>query len=187
MATVEELLENAETRMGQAIEALHRGFNTMRVGRANPSLVENLQVDYQGVVMGLNQLALITAPDARSLVIQPWDKNMIAPVERAIFKSELGMTPSNDGSTVRLVMPPTTEERRKELLKQVGRRVEEGRIAVRNIRRDVLERLRSLEKVKELSQDEGRRAQQKLQQKTDAHINLIDKASLAKETEVLDS
>ena len=143
-------------------------------------------MEYYGAPTPLNQLASILSPEARLLVIQPWDKKAIGAVERALLKSDLGITPNNDGTVIRLVLPAPTEERRKELVRVVRKRVEDGRVAVRNVRRDVLEKLRARERAKELSQDEAHRAQDRLQQLTDFSIGQIDDIGAAKEAEVLE-
>lgn len=186
MATVDGLLSDAESRMGRAVEALERELSTIRTGRANPALVEHLTVDYYGTLTPMNQLASIAAPEASLLVIQPWDRGALPAVERAILRSDLGLNPNNDGSVIRLSLPTLTEERRKELVKVVRRKAEESRVAVRNVRRDGNEKLRSSEKAKELSQDELRGAQERLQRLTDAFISQMDQKAGAKEDEVLE-
>ena len=186
MPTVDELIQETETRMKQALESMGREFRSVRTGRANPGLIEHLQVDYHGVPTPLNQIAGITVPEAHLLVVQPWDKSAMADVERAIFKSDLGLVPNNDGDVIRLVLPPTTEERRRELVRSVKKRAEEGKIVVRNIRRDSVEKVKNMEKAKEISQDESRKAQQRVQQVTDLHIGDIDKTNKAKETELME-
>lgn len=185
MVTVSSVLSDAESRMRKAVEALNRELSTIRTGRANPALVEHLLVEYYGTPTPLNQIASITAPEARMLVIQPWDKAAINPIEKAILRSELGLTPNNDGSVVRLTLPPLTEERRKELARMVAKRTEEGRVAVRNIRRDAIEKFRTSERDKQLSQDESKRAQDQAQKLTEAFIAQVDATGKAKEKEVL--
>lgn len=186
MATVNDLMADAEARMKKAVEVLRKELASIRTGRANPALVEGLQVDYYGVPTPLNQLATITAPEARLLVIQPWDRSALSAIERALLRSDLGLTPTNDGQVIRLSLPPLTEERRRELVRLVRRRVEEGRVAVRNVRRDILDRIRTMERNKELSQDEARRAQERLQKVTDAHIEQMDRLAEAKEAEIME-
>ncbi|MBM3946374.1 MAG: ribosome recycling factor [SAR202 cluster bacterium] len=185
MVTVNSVLGDADGRMRKAVDALSRELATIRTGRANPALVEHLLVEYYGNPTPLNQIASITAPEARTLVIQPWDKSAINPIEKAIQRSELGLTPNNDGSVVRLTLPPLTEERRKELARMVSRRTEEGRIAVRNIRRDAIDKFRTGERDKQLSQDESKRAQDQVQKLTEAFIAQVDNVGKAKEKEVL--
>lgn len=183
---IEETLADAEQRMGKAIEALRRELATIRTGRAQPALVEHLRVDYYGTPTPLNQLASIAAPEARLLTIQPWDKRSMGAIERAIQMSDLGLNPTNDGNIIRLVIPQLTEERRKELVKVVHRKVEEGRVAVRNVRRDRLEELRRLQRDKEASEDEERRAQDQLQKLTDRFIAEADQVGQEKEQELLE-
>lgn len=182
---VQEQLSDARTRMHKAMEALTSELSTIRTGRASPGLVEHLKVDYYGTSTPLNQLATITAPDAKLIVIQPYDKGSLAAVEKAILKSDLGLTPSNDGSVVRLAIPPLTEDRRKELVKHVRKRVEEARVAVRNIRRDIHDHLRKLEHDHEISQDDLHRSETELQKVTDDQIKEIDQAGAQKEQELL--
>jgi len=183
---IEETLDDAEDRMKKAVEALKRELATIRTGRARPSLVDHLRVDYYGPPTPLNQLATVSAPEARLLTIQPWDRKSLGAIEKAIQKSDLGLNPSNDGQIIRLVIPQLTEERRKELVKLVHRRVEEGRVAVRNVRRDCLEHLRRLEKDKEISEDDDRRAQERLQKLTDQHVKDVDALGQEKEAELLE-
>ena len=184
--STQELLQDGESRMRGAQTALQRELSSVRTGRASPALVDHISVEYYGAPTPLNQLASIVSPEARLLVIQPWDKQSIGAVERALLKSDLGITPNNDGTVIRLVLPTPTEERRKELVRVVRKRVEDGRVAVRNVRRDILEKLRALERAKELSQDEAHRAQERLQKLTDYSIGQIDETGAAKEAEVLE-
>lgn len=180
-----DILSDADDRMGKAIDALKRALATIRTGRASPSLVENVQVDYYGTPTPMNQLATIAIPEARLIVIQPWDKKALSDIEKALLASDLGLNPSNDGTVIRLPIPPLSEERRRDLVRTLGSRIENGKVAVRNVRRSALEQLRNLEKAKEISQDESRRAQDDLQQLTDAHIDTIDDISKAKEAEIM--
>ena len=186
MATVAELLSNAGTRMQQAVEALERELQGVRTGRASPALVEHVPVDYYGVSTPMNQMATVTAPEARLLIIQPWDRSALAAVEKAILRSDLSITPTNDGAVVRLSLPTLTEERRKLLVKLVHRKTEDSRVAARNVRRDVNEKLRGAEKAKELSQDELASAQDRLQKLTDSIISQMDQRATAKEADVLE-
>ncbi len=183
---IDETLADAEQRMGKAVEALSRDLATIRTGRAQPALVEHLRVDYYGTPTPLNQLASIAAPEARLLTIQPWDKGSMGPIERAIQMSDLGLNPSNDGHIIRLVIPQLTQERRQELVKVVHRKVEEGRVAVRNVRRDCLEELRRLQRNKEVSEDEEHRAQDRLQKLTDRFVAEADQVGQQKEQELLE-
>lgn len=182
---IDEVLSDASTRMGKTIEALRKDLASVRTGRATPTLVENIKVDYYGTPTPLKQMATISAPEARLLVIQPWDNTTIGEIKKAILKSELGLNPSSDGNVIRLAIPPLSEERRRELVKAVHKKAEEGRIALRNIRRDALEMLRDLEKEKEISQDEQKRAQERLQEITDSFIEKAGELAQAKEAELL--
>lgn len=186
MVTANDNLKDAEHRMQGAQHALQRELDSVRTGRARPGLVEHLVVEYYGTDTPLNQLASVSVPEARVLAIQPWDKSAITAVERAILKSDLGITPNNDGSVIRLTMPTLTEDRRKDLVRSVRKRVEDARVAVRNVRRDVQDKIRAQEKNKELSQDESRRLQDQLQKITDGNIAQIDKTGEAKEVELME-
>lgn len=181
-----ELLAKTTGRMQKSTESLTRDLNSVRSGRASPSLIENLKVEYYGTPTPLNQLASISVPEARVLMIQPWDKQSITDLEKSILKSELGLVPNNDGTVIRINIPPLTEERRKELVRLVGKKVEESHISIRNIRRSSLESIRAMEKDKTLSQDESRRAQEQLQQVTDKYIERMDSLGREKESEVME-
>lgn len=182
---IDDALLDATERMEKALEALRRDLATIRTGRASPALVEHLKVDYYGNPTPLNQLATISTPEARLIVIQPWDRGSIGAVEKAILRSDIGLNPASDGTVIRLAIPQLTEERRREIAKQVRKRVEEGRVEVRNIRRDCHEHIRKLEHDHEISQDELHRAENELQKLTDDHIKEIDKVGQEKEEEVL--
>ena len=179
-------LSDAESRMQKAVEALKREMNSVRTGRASSAIVENVTIEYHGVPMPLNQLATISVPEPRLLVIQPWDRQGLAAIEKGILQSGLGLNPGNDGTTIRLPIPQPTEERRWELVKVVKRQAEEARVAIRNVRRDVMEKLRQLERAKELSQDDSRRSQEQLQKLTDAFMSQLDTLASVKETEVME-
>ena len=170
--------------MEKSIEVLQAELGSIRTGRASPALVEHIKVEYAGVPTPLNQLAGIYAPEARLLVIQPWDRSSIRDVEKAILKSDLGLTPTSDGTLVRISIPQLTEERRQELTKAVRKRVEEGRIAIRNLRREAMEELKGLEKNKEMSQDELKRALEQLQKLTDSFIAETERIGQDKEVEL---
>ena len=186
MPTEQEVLAETDARMRKSAEALRKDLNSVRTGRATPALVEDLMVDYYGVPTPLSQLASISVPEARVLQIQPWDKQALKDVEKSILKSDLALVPNNDGTLIRISIPTLTEERRKELVRVVGRKVEEAHVAVRNIRRDSLEQLREMQKNKELSQDEARRAQEHLQGVTDQNLGQMDTLRQEKETEVME-
>ncbi len=186
MVNERDPLVDGDTRMQKSVEALSRELNTIRTGRASPALVEGLLVDYYGAPTPLNQLASISVPEARVLMIQPWDRQALAEVERAVLKSDLGLVPNNDGEVVRINIPTLTEERRRELVRLVGRKVEDAHVAVRNVRRDAQAQIRDMQKSKELSQDEARRAQTELQQITDTYIESMDELGEAKTAEVME-
>ena len=177
----DDALSTAESKMEKAIEVLKNELATIRTGRASPGLVENVKVDYHGVQMPLNQVAGISTPEARLIVIQPWEKQILGNIEKAILKSDLGLNPNNDGNVIRLAIPQLTEERRNQLVKVVRKRIEEGRVSVRNVRREALEKLRQMKDSKEMSEDDQRRAQNRLQQITDGFIERIDKVAKDKE------
>jgi len=177
-------LWNIEEKMRKSIEILKKELATIRTGRATPALIEHIKVEYAGVLTPLNQIAGISAPEARLLVIQPWDKGSIRSIEKAILKSDLGLNPTSDGSIIRISIPPLTEERRQELTKTVRRRVEEGRIAIRNLRREAMEDLKRLEKNKDISQDEYKRTLDQLQKLTDSFIAQAEQIGREKEVEL---
>ncbi len=183
---ITDALNDAETRMQKAVEVLGDDLMTIRTGRASPALVERLKVDYYGTPTPLNQLATVSAPEPRLLVIRPWDPTAAGEIEKAILKSELGLTPNSDGTIIRLPIPRLTEERRRELSKLVGRRVEEGRIAVRNIRRDVQDDLRAFEKEKLITEDDLRIGREKLQELHDMYVKRMEEIGVAKEQEIME-
>ena len=180
------ILATTETKMKASVEALKKELATIRTGRASPSLVEHIKVDYAGSVLPLNQLASITAPEARMIVIQPWDRSSIQPIEKAIQKSDIGLNPAIDGHIIRLAVPPLTEERRRDMTKVVRKKIEERKVIVRSMRRDALEDIKKLEKDKDISQDDSKRAQDQLQKLTDTYIDAVDKVGQAKEAEVME-
>lgn len=183
---LQELLTAEETRMDKAIEALKRDFSTIRTGRASVSLLDKVQLDYYGTPSPINQVANITVPEPRMILISPWDKTMIGAIEKAILQSDLGLSPNNDGTTIRLVIPQLTEERRKELVKVVNKKSEEAKVAVRNIRRDANESLKKQEKAKTITEDENKEGQEKIQKLTDSKIKAIDDLRDKKEKDVLE-
>jgi len=181
-----ETLQNIEQKMRKSVEVTQKELATIRTGRASPSLIENLKVDYAGALMPLNQLASISTQGAKLLIVQPWDRSGIDSIEKAIMKSDLGLNPVSDGRVVRINIPALTEERRQELSRVVRRRVEEGRIAVRNLRRDAMDELKQLEKDKEMSQDEHKRLLNQLQMLTDSFIADIEQIGRDKEAEIME-
>ncbi|GGA39487.1 ribosome recycling factor [Paenibacillus physcomitrellae] len=181
----QSIKKSAEERMEKAIQALKRDLATLRAGRATPALLDRIQVEYYGAPTPVNQLANINTPDTRTLLIQPWDKSSLADIERAIMKSDLGLTPANDGTAIRLVIPALTEERRLELVKTTKKFGEEAKVAIRNIRRDANDDIKKLEKT-DISEDESRRHQEDIQKTTDKFIAEVDKVLAAKEKEIME-
>jgi ribosome recycling factor len=178
-------LKDMETRMQAAVDLLTREFSGLRTGRANTALLDALRVEAYGAVTPINQMASLAVPDPRTLVIQPWDASQITAIEKAIMKSDLGLTPANDGKVIRLVLPPLTEERRKQLAKTVGKFAEDARVAIRNIRREANDKLKALAKDKKVSQDEERRAHDAIQKATDRFIGKVEETAKKKEQEIL--
>ncbi len=183
---IDEVLGELRERMEKSIEALQNDLMAIRTGRASPALVERLPVEYYGTPTPLNQMASIAAPEPRLLVIRPWDPSSLRDIERAILGSDLGLTPMNDGMLIRLSIPRLTEERRRDLVKVVSRRVEEARVAVRNLRRDALQDLKEFEKEKMISEDEFFRGKDKVQELTDEFVEKIDEIGQRKEEEVME-
>lgn len=181
-----QILSQAKEKMEKALSAFKRELASVRAGRANASLLDKVQVDYYGVSTPVNQLASITTPEARLLVIQPYDKSSIGEIEKAILKSDLGLTPTSDGSVIRIAIPPLTEERRKELTKVVRKYSEDAKVAVRNIRRDANDELKKLEKSGEITEDELRGYQDDVQKLTDEYIGKIDATTKEKEKEIME-
>lgn len=183
---IDDALLAADTKMQKTVQVLKREMETIRSGRATSALVDQIMVEAYGTNTPLSQLASISVPEARLLLIQPWDRSIVGNVQKAIQKSDLGLNPMSDGELIRLVIPPPTEERRKELVKVVHKRVEDAKIAVRNVRRDALEELRKLEKDKKVSRDENVRATDKLQKLTDRFIAEVSKVGADKESEIME-
>ena len=183
---VSHALWNIEEKMRVSIEVLKKELASIRTGRAAPALIEHIKVEYAGVPTPLNQIAGISAPEARLLVVQPWDRNSIHDVEKAILQSDLGLNPSSDGNVIRLHIPPLSEERRQELIKIVRRKIEERRIVIRNLRREAMDELKSMEKNKGISQDELKRALDQLQKVTDSFITDAEQIGRDKEVELLE-
>lgn len=179
-----QILQNTEEKMRKTAEGLKKELATIRTGRATPALIEPLKVDYAGVIIPLKQIASISAPGARLLIIQPWDKSSIKSIEKAILSSELGLTPTSDGTVIRINIPPLTDERRQELIKIVRKRVEERKVVIRNLRHETMDGLKELEKNKEISQDENKRALNQLQKLTDTFIANAEQIGRDKEAEL---
>ncbi|MFC2011358.1 ribosome recycling factor [Chloroflexota bacterium] len=180
-----QVLSNIEGKMRKAVEGMNKELATIRTGRATPSLIEHIKVEYAGVSTPLNQIAGISVPDARLLVIQPWDKSSMRNIEKAILASDLGLNPVNDGNVIRINIPPLSEERRQELIKVVRKRVEERRIVVRNLRREAMDELKELEKNKDISQDDHKRALNQLQKLTDSFIADTQQIGQDKEADLM--
>jgi len=183
---IDDLLQDAREHMEKSVDATRTKFGSVRTGRATPHLLDRINVDYYGAQTPLKQLATVSAPEARLLTVQPYDKNSIKGIERAILESDVGLTPNNDGSIIRLQIPELTEERRKELVKVVRNLAEEGRVAIRNIRRDVMHDLRELKDAGEAGSDDEHRAEDSLQKLTDEKIKELDAVLKAKEEEILE-
>ena len=183
---INDVIADAKARMQKAIEAVRHEFAALRTGRASPLLLEQVRVDYYGVATPITQVATVTVPEPRLLVIAPWDKKMVKDIEKAILKSELGLMPSSDGTHVRVPIPPLTQERRKELAKIAHKQAEEGRVAIRNVRREAKEMIEDLEEEGDVSEDESKRGLDELQKLTDKFIAEVDALLAAKEKEILE-
>jgi ribosome recycling factor len=183
---VNDIFSDAERRMQKAVEVLKQDLAVIRTGRASPALIERLSVDYYGAPTPINQVASISVPESRLLVIQPWDRKLLTDIEKAIQKSDLGINPNNDGQVIRLAIPPLNEERRRDMVKMVHKKLDEHKVAIRNIRRDAQDKLRDREKKKEISSDELRSSTERLQKLTDRYIDEMDKVGKAKEHEILE-
>jgi ribosome recycling factor len=183
---IDEIIKDAEVRMGKSIESLQTELTKIRTGRAHPSLLDQIQVDYYGASTPINQVANVTVEDSRTLVVTPWEKDMVAKVEKAIMASDLGLNPATAGTVIRIPMPPLTEERRKDLVKVVRHEAEQARVAIRNIRRDANSDFKDLLKEKEISEDEERKAGENIQKLTDTYVGRIDKVLADKEAELME-
>ncbi len=183
---IEDIFQETRENMGKSVEALKREFKRVRTGRASLSILDGIRVDYYGTPTPLNQMATLAVPESRLITIQPWDTSVIKETEKAILKSDLGLTPSSDGKIIRIAIPPLTEDRRKELVKVVNKMSEEHKIAVRNVRRDSNEMLKDLKKEGDISEDEAFRAQEQIQKITDDSISLVDQITKDKEKEILE-
>ncbi|MDR3541085.1 MAG: ribosome recycling factor [Desulfosporosinus sp.] len=181
---ISEVIKDAEERMHKGVDALRREYATIRAGRANPSVLDKVMVEYYGTPTPINQLANISAPEPRMLVIQAWDRTVLPAIEKAIMKSDLGLNPSSDGTVIRLIIPQLTAQRRAELVKKVKKEAEEARVAVRNVRRDVNDKLKKLEKDHDASEDDIKRAQEDVQKMTDKIIKEIEHVMETKESEI---
>ncbi|HXZ30561.1 MAG TPA: ribosome recycling factor [Dehalococcoidia bacterium] len=183
---LDDLFAELNSRMQKATEGLGKELATLRAGRASPALLDHIMVDYQGTTLPLHQLATISIPEANLIIIQPWDRTSLRDIDRAILTANIGLNPANDGNVIRVIIPPLSEERRKELVKFVSKKVEERRIAIRNIRRDGIEKLREMEKNREISEDELKSNTKKIDQLTEASVGKVDELGQRKEKEILE-
>ena len=183
---MDQVFKMAEDKMGKSVNALLNEYAGIRAGRANPAVLDKVTVDYYGVPTPVNQVAAVSVPEARTLLIQPWDKSTMKAIEKAILTSDIGLNPQNDGSVLRLIFPPLTEERRKELVKTVFKYSEESKVAIRSIRRDAMEKLKDLKKKSEITEDDLKSAEKKMQDLTDKYCKEIDETAAAKEKEIME-
>ena len=183
---IDDIYADLENSMKKAVEALRREFSRVRTGKATPALLDGIRVNYYGASTPLNQVANLAAPDGRLLTITPWDASLLPEIEKAIIKSDLGLNPGNDGKIIRIAIPPLTEERRKELVRQVKRMAEDGRVALRQQRRDANDMLKEMEKEKDISEDEQHRGQDKVQEITDDYVKKVEELLEAKEKEIME-
>ncbi len=183
---MQELLKNTEEKMEKSIGALEREYKSIRAGRANASVLDRITVDYYGAPTPIQQMAAVSIPEARTLMIQPWDPSVLKDIEKAILTSEIGINPQNDGKVIRLNFPPLTEERRKDIVKEVRKKCEEAKVALRNQRRDALDKLKALKKASEITEDEESNGEKKIQNLTDKFCKECDELSVAKEKEIME-
>ena len=181
-----DVIKSAEERLGKTLEGLKKDYGTLRAGRATPSLLDKVMVDYYGTATPVNQMANVSVPEPRMIMIKPYDPKTLRDIEKAIQKSDLGLTPNNDGTMIRLAIPQPTQERRKELVKVVSKKAEEAKVAMRNIRRDANESIKKLEKGKQITEDDRKDAQEEMQKLLDKYIKLVDGAKSTKEKEVME-
>ncbi|MBP8598898.1 MAG: ribosome recycling factor [Selenomonas sp.] len=183
---VNDIIASHEERMQKSIEALKREFGSLRAGRATPSLLDKVMVEYYGTPTPVNQIANVSVPEPRMIIIQPYEKSILHDIEVAIMKSELGLSPNSDGTAIRLSIPALTQERRQELVKTVNKKAEEAKVAIRNLRRDGNDAVKKLEKAKEITEDESKKGQEKIQKLVDKYIKLVDTTRDSKEKEVME-
>ncbi len=183
---MDALIKNTEERMNKSVDALDREYKSIRAGRANVSVLDKIQVDYYGVPTPIQQMAAVSVPEARTLLIQPWDASVVKEIEKAILTSDIGINPQNDGKIIRLNFPPLTEERRKEIVKDVRKKAEDAKVAARNIRRDALEKLKAMKKAGDITEDDETGGEKKIQNLTDKCCKDIDSLSSAKEKEIME-
>lgn len=183
---IKDTLASGEERMKKSIETMKREFASLRAGRATPNLLDKVMVDYYGTPTPVNQVAKVTVPEARMIIIQPWEKSVLHDIEKAIMKSDLGLSPNSDGTSIRLAIPQLTQERRQELVKTVNKKAEETKVALRNVRRDGNDAIKKMEKAKEITEDEAKKGQEDMQKLLDKYIKMVDTAKAAKEKEVME-
>ncbi len=183
---IKDILATREEKMQKTLEALKRDFASLRAGRATPALLDKVMVDYYGTPTPVNQVAKVAVPEARMILIQPWEKPMLKEIEKALMKSDLGLTPNSDGTAIRLTIPQLTKERREELKKSINKKAEEAKVALRNLRRDANDAIKKLEKNKEATEDESKKAQDDMQKMVDKYVKLVDSAKAGKEKEVME-
>lgn len=183
---INDIIASNEERLNKSIDALKREFGSLRAGRATPSLLDKVMVDYYGTPTPVNQVAKVSVPEPRMIVIQPWEKSLMHDIEKAIMKSELGLSPNSDGQAIRLSIPQLTQERRQELVKTVGKKAEEAKVAIRNIRRDGNDAIKKLEKAKEITEDDSKKGQESMQKLVDKYIKNVDVLKEAKEKEIME-
>ena len=183
---IKGIVSSNEERINKSIEAMQREFASLRAGRATPSLLDKVMVDYYGTPTPVNQVAKVTVPEARMIVIQPWEKSVLHDIEKAIMKSDLGLSPNSDGTAIRLAIPQLTQERRQELVKTLNKKAEEAKVAIRNIRRDANDAIKKLEKAKEITEDESKKAQESFQKTVDKYIKSVDELRGIKEKEIME-
>ena len=183
---IKGIVSSNEERINKSIEAMKREFASLRAGRATPSLLDKAMVDYYGTPTPVNQVAKVTVPEARMIVIQPWEKSVLHDIEKAIMKSDLGLSPNSDGTAIRLAIPQLTQERRQELVKTLNKKAEEAKVAIRNIRRDANDAIKKLEKAKEITEDESKKAQESFQKTVDKYIKSVDELRGIKEKEIME-
>ena len=182
---MENLLTATKARMEKCLDSLERDYKTIRAGRANPAVLDKITVDYYGCPTPLNQMAAISVPEPKMIMIQPWDASTLRSIEKAINASDIGINPTNDGKVIRLIFPPLTEERRKELVKEVSKRAEDAKVAIRNVRRDAMDDLKKLKKDNEITEDDQKAGEKKLQDITDSYVKQTDEMEKKKEQEIL--
>ena len=180
------VIKKADEKMSKSVSHLETEFSEVRAGRANPSVLDKVRVDYYGSPTPINQVAAVSITEARTLTIQPWDKSLLKAIEKAIQTSDIGINPQNDGSVIRMIFPPLTEERRKEIVKDIAKMVEETKVAVRSIRREAMDKIKAMKKSGEITEDDQKQGEKKIQDKTDSHIKAIDSMTEKKQKQIME-